>query len=803
MRKVCGVSLLLLSSLAQAQQVQVLGIGSNHLPPLLESPMLQNIVQNRDQIVTFTDSARADISHDTNKIILTGDAQVRRTDTILKGDRISYDRTTGEVEALGNARLLRDGALVTGPGLKYNVDKKTGVIESPIFRLADGGAGNAERAEMLDENHVRLTNALYSACNCGEAQDRFWYIKSKNVDIYDDENEGIAEDGTLYIKGVPVFWSPYLSFPLRREKKTGVLVPTVGYTSRSGFDLTVPYFINIAPNYDMTLFPRYVSKRGPMLGAEFRYLQPSYSGQFNIDYMMRDSQRGHKRWTYSWVHRQKLGELAGLNFGLNVNLNRASDGDYFRDFSKIAINEADRTYLPQSISLTFSGYNYWSGYLRVLKYQSLHDLTGEVPRYYFQYNRMPELMVRGQRFDWKGFDVSTQNTITRFEFPTYEGKRRRWNGTRMVSYNQISYPIIRPGWYITPKLGLHASKYNLDWYENEGYAFGVQSGIRKPSISRVLPILSVDAGMTFERETTLFGKPRIQTLEPRLYYLRIPYKDQSDIPLFDTSISQFNFGTAFSENRYVGGWDRINNANLLALGVTSRWLDEETGNERMALQLAQRFYFDDQKVTLSNSERKREKSKSEFLANLSVGLTDTLNTETGVQFDTYEKKIAQTYASIRWFPKRLTSLSLTYRYQRDPFYIQDLEGNIRYDKKGNPIAVPYQLPGKENLSVAGQWPLTEQLYAVGRFDYSLREKRSTQSIFGLEYKGDCCWTGRIVMQRYAVTKEKSNSAIFLQVELNGLGAVGSDPMELLRDSIPGYQQVKDPEPVSSPFERYE
>ncbi len=253
----------------------------------------------------------------------------------------------------------------------------------------------------------------------------------------------------------------------------------------------------------------------------------------------------------------------------------------------------------------------------------------------------------------------------------------------------------------------------------------------------------------------------------------------------------------------MGGWDRINNANLLALGVTSRWLDEETGNERMALQLAQRFYFDDQKVTLSNSERKREKSKSEFLANLSVGLTDTLNTETGVQFDTYEKKIAQTYASIRWFPKRLTSLSLTYRYQRDPFYVQDLEGNIRYDKKGNPIAVPYQLPGKENLSVAGQWPLTEQLYAVGRFDYSLREKRSTQSIFGLEYKGDCCWTGRVVMQRYAVTKEKSNSAIFLQVELNGLGAVGSDPMELLRDSIPGYQQVKDPEPVSSPFERYE
>lgn len=798
MRKVCGVSLFLLASWSQAQQVQVLGIGSTPMPSLLESPMLQNIVQNRDQIVTFTDSAQAQISDDTNKITLMGDAQVRRSDAILKGDRITYDRRTGEVEAQGNARLFRDGTLVTGPGLKYNVDKKTGVIESPVFRMSDGGAGNADRAEMVDDNHVRLTNALYSACNCGEPEDRFWYIKSKNVNIYNDENEGIAEDGTLYIKGVPVFWSPYLSFPVRREKKTGVLFPTVGYTSRSGFDVTVPYFINLAPNYDLTLFPRYLSKRGTMLGAEFRYLQPSYSGQFNINYMMRDNELGMKRWTYSWIHRQKLGELAGLNFGLNINLNRASDSDYFRDFTEIAINEADRTYLPQSINLTFNGYKYWSGYLRVLKYQSLHDFSGDEPRYYYQYDRLPEFMVQGQRFDWGGFDVSTQNTITRFEFPTHMGEHRRQNGTRMSSYTQASYPIVRPGWYITPKIGLHASHYNTDWYGRVS-----QAGTSKRSISRVVPILSVDAGMTFERETTLFGKPRIQTLEPRIYYLRIPHRDQTDIPLYDTSISQFNFGTAFSENRYVGGWDRINDANLLALGVTSRWLDEETGNERMALQLAQRFYFDEQKVSLSNSERLRKKSKSEFLANLSVGLTDTLNTETGVQFDTYEKKIAQTYASIRWFPKRLTSVSMTYRYQRDPFYLTDLSGNTLFDSKGKPRPIPYQLPGKESLSIAAQWPLSDQLYAVGRYDYSLREKRSTQSILGLEYKGDCCWTGRLVMQRYAVTQEKSNSAIFLQVELNGLGAVGSDPMELLRDSIPGYQQVKDPEPVFSPFERYE
>lgn len=789
MRKFYGVSLLLLTSWVQAQAVQMRGIHSQSWPSLIESPMLQKIEQGQDNILTFTDSDKAEILDNTNTVILSGTAQVRRTDAILKGDRMSYDRQTGEIHAEGNARLLRDGTLVTGPGLKYNVDKKTGIIQSPVFRMAEGGAGNADLAEMVDDNHVRLTNALYSACNCG--QDRFWYIKSKDVNIYNDENEGIAKDGTLYIKGVPVFWSPYFSFPIRREKKTGVLVPTVGYTSRSGFDLSVPYFINLAPNYDMTITPRYLSKRGWMLGTEFRYLQPKYSGQFNINYMLRDSLLGIKRWTYSWIHRQRLGQLAGLDFNLNINLNRASDSNYFRDFTEVALNEADRTYLPQSMDLTFSGYKYWSGYLRALTYQSLHDFSGDTPRLYFQYNRLPELMVQGQRYDWNGFDVTTQNTITRFEYPKYQGRHRGVDGTRMSSYTQISYPIVRPGWYITPKIGLHASHYNTNWFN-----FKNQAGTQDPSLSRVVPIMSLDAGMTFERNTTLFGKPRIQTLEPRLYYLRVPYRDQSHIPLYDTSIGQFNFGTAFSENRYVGGWDRINNANLLAIGVTSRWLDEDTGNERMALQLAQRFYFDEQKVTLTNSERKRDKSKSDFLANLSVGLTDTLNTEAGVQFDSYEKKIAQTYASVRWFPKRLTSLSLTYRYQRDPFYFYD-------QSKGESTLVPYQLPGKEMVSLAGQWPLTEQLYAVGRFDYSLREKRSTQSILGLEYKGDCCWTGRLVAQRYAVTKEKSNSAIFLQVELSGLGSVGSDPMELLRNSIPGYQQVKDPEPDFSPFERYE
>ncbi|ETD70196.1 membrane protein [Pelistega indica] len=800
-----------------AEQVTTFGIANNNGLRLQESSRLQLIKQDKNNQTTFTDSETFKVTNNNNKIILTGGAQVRRPDAILKGERITYDRLTGEVVSEGNARLIRDGSRVVGEGLKYNVDKKTGEINSPVYRILSGGVGEARFAEIVDENHLRMDDAIYSGCSC---DNKLWYIKSPEVNIYDDENEGIAKDGTLYIKGVPVFWSPHLEFTIKKERKTGWLFPTFSMTSRSGFGWNLPFFWNIAPNYDVTLTPSYYSKRGFMLGGEFRYLRPSFSGQLSGTYMPSDSKLHRNRWSINWTHRQKLGEFAGLNFGLTANYSGVSDSDYYRDFSAVAINRAQETFLDKNITLSFGGYNYWSGYLSVQKYQSLHDLTDpDNPIYYYQYERVPELSLKGERYDWGGFDVTTQATVTRFVHPTHEKYyRASWNpnydfgghykadGVRYVSYTQVSYPIIRPGWYITPKIGLHASHYTTDWYTQYTYPNGTpfirsQAGTQYKNQSRVLPIMSLDTGMTFERKTTLFGKPRTQTLEPRIYYLYIPYRYQSDIPIYDTSVSNFNFGTAFSENRYVGGWDRINDANQVTLGLTSRWLDEDTGKERMAIQVAQKFYFTKPRVFLGGydyidtqrvRERYAEKSRSEFLANMSVALTDTLNTEVGAQLDTYDNRLAQTYASLRWFPKNFTSLSLTYRYQREPYLIE-----------GTDQQYSYQLNGKENISIAGQWPVTDKYYLVGRHDYSLYEKRSTQSIIGLEYHDKCCTTARVVFQRYAVSKTKSNSAVFLQVELNGLGGIGSDPLSVLRNSIPGYQNVKTPETVKSPFERYE
>ena len=769
--------------------------------PMLESSMLSNTGAGKDGAVTITDSASLDIVDGSNRLILEGDAQVRRSDAILKGDRINYDRELGQMRAEGNARLYQEGNLFIGEELEYNVDTESGEFLGTTFSFADGGSGDADFADMLDDNHLRLFNATYAACPCPAPA---WFLSADQVDLYDDENRGVARNAKIHVGDVPVFWSPYFTFPIKQERKTGFLTPTFGYSSRSGADISVPYFINLAPNYDATLFPRWLSKRGLMLGGEFRYLQPNYSGQISGAFIENDKQFHDKRWTYSIVHRQQLGQLLGFNLGLNIDWSKASDGDYFRDLTDLAINDSDNSYLNQSAALTFSGHKYWSGFLRLQQYQGLHDLrlNSETPGHgiYAQYERKPELLIRGARYDWNGFDVSTVNTMTRFEFPkfpahlqggeniwqNYDGHRRH-DGNRFTSYSTISYPIIRPGWYITPKAGLHFSHYDTDWVGPNS----AQDGSRIRNQSRTLPIFSIDSGMTFERDSSFFGNAAKQTFEPRLYYLYIPHKDQSSIPVYDTSVSQFGFGTAFTENRYAGGWDRINNANNLTLGLTSRWLEADTGVERLALQVAQRFSFESQKVRLSDGEQLAN-NRSEFLAALSARLTDKLNTEIAVQYDPYEKKFAQSVVSLRWNPKRLTSLSLSYRYQRDQYENPETGG-----------VYPYQLPAKENVIVAGQWPFSDRINAVGRLDYSIRESRSTQSIVGIEYKGECCWAARVLFQRYAVAREKTNSRVYFQLELSGLGALGSDPMTTIRENIPGYESTEVPMPVRSIFERYE
>jgi LPS-assembly protein len=734
------------------------------------------------------DSIRLDQS---NTVIITGDAQVRRIDSVIKGDRIDYQRDTGQVKVRGNGLLMRDGSIVKGPEIDFNVDTETGAVQTPDFWLgATGGSGKAEKAEIFSRSRMRLDNMTYSGCPCPKPS---WYIKSPQVDLDFDQNEGVARNGVLYFKDVPILYSPWLSFPVRKERKSGFLLPTYGTTSAGGFELSAPYYVNIAPNYDATITPRFIAKRGLQLGSEFRYLGDSYSGQVAGTYLNDDKVRGGKRWLYSVQHSQNFGN----GFNGYANLNRVSDDDYFRDFASFGLNEASYTYLPSSLGVTWGASKYVNASLFAYKYQTLQDLTSSsylVP----QYDRLPELRVHASRYNWNGLDIESDNYVTRFVRPVYDGsyfpdvygKHIGPDGTRLQSYTTLSYPVIRPGWYLKPKVGLHMSYYETEWYPGDNTQY---AGYAKTQ-SRVLPIMSLDSGLVFERNTTLFGNDSVQTLEPRLYYLNVPYRDQSQLPVFDTAYADFNFAQAFSENIFAGGWDRIANANQLTIGLTTRWLDADTGFERLSLSAAQRLYFQDQRVTLSPSDEGRTDTKSDYLVGAAAALTDKFSVRFDAQFNPESQNRNRLNAGFRWIPKRLASVSVTYRYKRDP--AQQANPNIIYDPT-------YVDRSREQVSVSGQWPLANKWYALGRYDYSLQEKRSTQSIFGIEYKGDCCWTARVVAQRYAIARNDINTALFFQLELSGLGSLGTDPMSLLQQRIAGYQTITPPIPEKTTFERYQ
>lgn len=760
------------------------------LAPLQVSPKLNlhTKIQDND-IASFMVADKVESDQD-GKVKLIGSAEVRRIDSVVKGDYIDYQKDTGQVRVRGNGLLMRDGSIVRGPSMDYNMNHETGEVEFPDFWLgAGGGSGKASKGEIFSRSEMRLNDVTYAGCPC---PDPAWYIKAPKVDFHIDENEGVARNGVLYFKGVPLLASPYLSFPLRKERKSGFLVPTYGGSTNSGLEFTLPYYFNLAPNYDATLTPRYMAKRGVQLGGEFRYLGTNYSGQVSGTYLNNDKLAQQNRWMYWWQHQHTLGG----GFYANVDVSKVSDDNYFRDFSVIGLNQATTNYLPRMATVGWAGSPYWTASVQAYTYQTLQDTSAGAGYLAPPYDKLPELYVRGARYDWRGFDVASTNYATRFTTPLYTGNisnfdyfRQNWrpNGTRFTSYNTISYPIVRAGWYLTPKVGVHLSQYNTDWYDLPQYA-----GFPKTQ-SRAVPIMSVDSGMTFERQASFFGNKAIQTLEPRLYYLRVPYRDQSQIPVFDTGLATFNFSQAFDENIFSGGWDRIADANQLTMGLTTRWLDESTGFERLSLSAAQRVYFANQYVTLPGGAPRLDK-RSDYLVGVNAALTDTLTTRFDAQFNPENNQRNRMTAGLRWKPKRLATLAATYRYERDP------------NQLSNPNFAPgpdYISLTKEQVSVTAQWPLTRKLFTVGRYDYSLQEKRSTQSILGLEYRGDCCWTARVVYQRYAVSLNDTNTAVFFQLSLGGLGSLGTDPIGLLGRSITGYQNITPTVPEKTTFERYE
>ena len=424
------------------------------VPGLRVSPRLERSTPSEKTMPMFIEAAQMQ-GDGKNNLNMQGQAAVRRQDAVLKASIIDYNKGTGVMDAQINARLIRDGNVIGGTGILYKSDDGTATVDQPNFWIENGGAGVGSWADVYNKNQMSLTDVTYSGCPCPQPS---WYIETEKLDLDFAANEGVAKNGVLYFKDFPILASPYLTFPLKKERKSGFLIPTFGTTSNTGVDFTQPYYFNIAPNMDMTAQMRAMSKRGLQYGDEFRYMGEKYAGLMAGTYLNRDLKTGTDRWLYTANHMQSLG--GGFFTGYNVS--GVSDDNYFNDFATMAVNQSTTTYLPRQAGAGWAN-EFWQTSAQVQTYQTLRPKGTAVAPIY---NKVPELTMNGARFDLGGFDIQSQNTVTRFEmpldqrFPYGPGGSLRYkpDGSRASSYSSISYPIVRPGWYITPKIAVTVNK---------------------------------------------------------------------------------------------------------------------------------------------------------------------------------------------------------------------------------------------------------------------------------------------------------------------------------------------------------
>jgi LPS-assembly protein len=718
-------------------------------PPSATSQRLQIVGESETRGALFLRADR--LEGDQARITATGGVELRtRRETVL-ADRLSYDIADQTIYGDGNVVLRRGYDWITGPQLQYKRDTEVGFFRAPRFFVEEANArGDASEIRFTGPDRYEASDASYTTCASPHPD---WYLRGDELEIDNMRKVGTARSVSVHFLDVPVLYAPWLQFPLSNERKSGFLTPTLGSTGVRGFEATAPYYLNLAPNYDATITPRLMTKRGLQLGAQFRYLLGDgttplgqAAGEMNTEILPNDRQTGERRYALAWTHHEQFAPWLGGFW----NLNRVSDDKYFADFADRISITSQKTLPREGGVVATSGP--WSVLARVQSYQTLQDPNAPVTP---PYNRLPQILASLRDTDWLGLTWSGAGEYARFSqealVPT---------GDRIVLYPTAAWMRQGSAWFFTARAGLHMRQYALDQTTNSlqdlhpGYA---------------IPITSLDAGLVFERDLDLLRTPLTQTLEPRAYYVYIPYRKQTDAPVFDTALDDFNFSQLFAENRYIGS-DRIGDANQLTLALTSRFLDRETGAERLRLAVAQRFYFEDQRVSLN--EPLRSAGKSDLLLSGEGRLSDAWSLGSLLQYNFDATEVERFNAGVRYSPAPGRVVNATWRYTRT---LVDPTGAIEQIKQ---------------VDLSGQWPVSDRWTLVGRWNYSLPDRKTLEAVAGIEYNADC-WVLRIVGQRLTTTTQQATTSVFVQLELNGLGRVGTSPLDLLHRSVPGYVPSSD------------
>jgi LPS-assembly protein len=678
-----------------------------------------------------------------------GDAEIHHDDVTIFGDYLRYNQEFGRVDAEGGVRLQSGPDRFSGPSLQYDTLDDTGRIEQPKFLLQRElpARGAAERLEFRGKNQYRLFDVSYTTCKPGQDD---WFLEASQIDLDYDREEGHARHPRLRFLDHTILAFPFASFPLENSRKSGFLTPYYATTSTRGFEVGIPYYWNIAPERDATFTPVYMARRGEQLKTDFRYLGRPYAGELKFEYLPDDPVFGRTRAGTSWQHTQTLRP----DLTAQVDYNRVSDERYFVDLAS-QVKQVSVGNLPQDAYVTHSTVlprgGSLSSQLRVQKFQTLQDpLAPIVP----PYHRVPQLNVSAGYNDVGGvLDATLPMEYVRFVHPTLI------QGTRTSAAPTLTMPHLSPGWYVTPKVGVRSVSYDLE------RAPGAGPGTPRAAI----PWLSLDSGLTFDRPSRLYGEPVTQTLEPRLFYVFVPYHNQDDIPLFDTTLADFNYPQLFSENRFVGG-DRFGDANQLTAALTSRFLYAD-GQEGLRATIGQRYYFSEERVALGPTSSLRRANQSDILASLGGRFRTRWTFDLTSQYDPQSHRVQRYGAAARYSPELAKVLNLSYRYQRDVL---------------------------RQVDISGQWPLGRGWYGVGRYNYSFLDQRLLEGLAGAEYNAGC-WVFRAVVQRLQAAANVASTALIFQLEFTGVGQIGTaEAVQLLSREVPGYSAVNRADPTLAP-----
>ena len=716
--------------------------------------------------------------------VLEGNAVLRRGDLVVRADKLEHNQLDDLAKATGNVYINRAGNVYEGPQLELKVDAFEGFFLNPRYQFLQGGHGQADRVDFVDDKRSIITNATYTTCRRlpGPSWMPDWILKAASMTLDYEEDIGVAKGAVLSFKGLPILPVPYLSFPLSDQRKSGFLPPTIGLDNVNGAELTVPYYWNIAPNRDAKFSPTLMTKRGVNLGGEFRYLEADYAGTFGATWMPNDALRESDRWSvasvYNGVIHTRWPALGPLN--LSVNINRVSDDNHWKDFtqqtngSSFGATSLTQRLLANEAKLSWAKGDFAAS-VRALKWQTLQDVDSPIVP---PYDRLPQVVGRYTR-GVGGFDVSVD--VDHTQFNADRNLTGQPNARRNFALGQVSRTWDRPGWFVRPKLQIHAAQYEFD----------APLANSATSASRVVPTFSFDSGLVFEREATYFGRNLLQTLEPRLFYVSTPFRDQNLLPNYDSGATDFNFATIYSENAFVGN-DRISDNNLLTLGASTRLLDPKDGAEVARLGIAQRLRLEDQLVTLPGGAPVVERF-SDVLLGAGLSWNPRWSMDSTVQFNPKTEKSTRATIGARYSPGNYRVVTAAYRFQRESSEQIDIGWqwplNDLWGDKGQDL-------GEGRGLGEGRW------YSVGRLNFSLADRKLVDAVIGLEYDAGC-WLARFVVEQLQTGLASANQRIMFQLEFVGFARVGANPLKSLKDNIPRYQYLREQTSTPSRFSNYD